>query len=44
MNYVCGNCGNKLEKLNDDCEICMAREKAKKEKIQSDYDKHAKNP
>ena len=42
MNYKCGTCGNTLQALNDDCPTCMAKEEAKKKRIQDEYD--AKNP
>ena len=41
MQYKCGQCGNTLERLNDDCPTCVAKEEAEKKWIQEEYD--AKN-
>jgi len=44
MNYKCGNCGEDLARLADDCPTCMKREAEKKKKIQEEYDAKNKNP
>jgi len=38
MNYKCGTCGTDLERLNDDCPTCLAKEEQEKKRIQEEYD------
>jgi len=42
MKYKCGNCGEDMVRLADDCPTCMKREQEKKAEIQRKYDERNK--
>jgi len=42
MLYKCGTCGTDLERLNDDCPTCTAKEEIEKKRIQEEYDARKK--
>jgi len=42
MNYKCGACGGTLERINDDCPVCLAKEEGEKKRIKEEYEKRTK--